>query len=405
MLEASHEPKVATKRANFCTRRLTTTTVCLATGIQIRNVAAGHFPTALQTLPGDMVSKTTSKRTPAGSSHKPPRAAPQQAAAPSPHDQQRLLNIFSDAFSGVLSSEAFPTLLQGIKQALFNRDFAAAFGREDYLEAYAARWSPTRALCYVTVLLGVRDYVDQMLVSEQGQPDEQDGAQSRSRDSPSSKRLRMLSVGGGAAEHVAFASYIRDTSSQGTLALFDSAPWSCVASLLQSQLTAAPPLSKYASASAKASNQPLLLESQLSLTFTQGDALSLRKDALAELVGPEPLVVTLLFTLNELYTEGGIGKTTKFIHLLGEVLPQGSLLLVVDSPGSYSEAAVGKEKKRYPMQWLLSHTLLGTETQGYTWEKLESQDSVWFRLPEGLSYPIQLENMRYQMHLYKIHRI
>ena len=36
-----------------------------------------------------------------------------------------------------------------------------------------------------------------------------------------------------------------------------------------------------------------------------------------------------------------------------------------------------------------------------TWEKLESADSVWFRLAEGLRYPIPLENMRYQMHLYR----
>ena len=38
------------------------------------------------------------------------------------------------------------------------------------------------------------------------------------------------------------------------------------------------------------------------------------------------------------------------------------------------------------------------------WEKLESADSVWFRLAEGLRYPIQLENMRYQMHLYRARR-
>ncbi|PNY28571.1 25S rRNA (Uridine(2843)-N(3))-methyltransferase [Tolypocladium capitatum] len=372
-----------------------------------------------------MVSKATPKRPPAASrtpSKTSGQAAASSSAAPSvvrnTENQQRLLDVFSDAFSNVLSSEGFPALLQEIKQALFNRDFAAAFGREDYLDAYAARWSPTRALCYATVFLAVRDYLDQMLVphhgpattdtaghgkEEQGPPDEPE-EQSRSRGSPTSKRLRMLSIGGCAAEHVAFASYLGDTSSLGTLTLLDSAPWSRVAALLQNQLTTAPPLSKYASAAAKASNQPFLLEPQLSLTFSQGDALSLTRDRLAELVGAQPLVVTLLFTLNELYTDGSIGQTTKFLRLLGESLPHGSLLLVVDSPGSYSEAAVGKEKKRYPMQWLLGHTLLETQTPGYTWERLESKDSIWFRLPEGLSYPIQLENMRYQMHLYKIHK-
>ena len=74
----------------------------------------------------------------------------------------------------------------------------------------------------------------------------------------------------------------------------------------------------------------------------------------------------------------------------------------MDSPGSYSEAAVGKEKKKYPMQWLLDHTLVEIETPDYHWEKLESEESVWFRVPEELFYPIPLENMRYQLHLYRL---
>ncbi|KAK6696965.1 hypothetical protein SNK05_013628 [Fusarium graminearum] len=112
----------------------------------------------------------------------------------------------------------------------------------------------------------------------------------------------------------------------------------------------------------------------------------------------------MLFTLNELYTTAGIGKTTKFLKNLGQVLAPDSLVLVVDSPGSYSEAALGKEKKKYPMQWLLDHTLIETETPGYSWEKLQSDDSTWFRLSEDLSYPIALEDMRYQMHLYRLQK-
>jgi 25S rRNA (uracil2843-N3)-methyltransferase len=173
---------------------------------------------------------------------------------------------------------------------------------------------------------------------------------------------------------------------------------------MQDHLTTPPPLSKYASAAARASNERLIDPTQLDCSFFQADTLSLDNDALSNQVGSEPLIVTLMFTLNELYTDGGIGKTTKFLTNLGQILPQGSLLLVVDSPGSYSEAAVGKEKKRYPMQWLLNHTLLETELPALTWERLESEDSIWFRIPEGLSYPIQLENMRYQMHLYRVHK-
>ena len=55
------------------------------------------------------------------------------------------------------------------------------------------------------------------------------------------------------------------------------------------------------------------------------------------------------------------------------------------------------------MQWLLDHTLLETlqkDTEA-SWKKIVSDDSIWFRLSENLTYPVELENMRYQMHLYQ----
>ncbi|KAJ6440517.1 5-oxoprolinase [Purpureocillium lavendulum] len=371
-----------------------------------------------------MVGKSTASKRKPGSAGDTRRESPAEAppaettaaVAAAVRDarkgQQRLLNIFSDAFAAVLAQDSFSTILQEIKQALYHRDFATAFGSEDYLEAYAARWSPTRALCYAAVFRGIKSHLDGILVDERETAQPHDGTQeepgredcTESDASAPSGRLRMLSFGGCAAEHVAFGSYLREAACHGTLTLVDSAPWSHTETLIQQQLTSPPPLSKYASAAARANNKAFLRASQLQFTFSQADALSLDRARLLELVGTQPLVVTLMFTLNELYTDGGIGKTTKFLRLLGEVLPDATLLLVVDSPGSYSEAAVGKEKKKYPMQWLLNHTLLGTETTGYTWEGLESEDSIWFRLPEGLDYPIQLENMRYQMHLYRIHK-
>lgn len=349
-----------------------------------------------------------------------PISAKDNDAVQSPREQQILLNIFSDAFAAVLSSDRFPTLLQEIKQALHRRDFGSAFGSEEYLETYAARWSPTRALCYASIFLGIRRYMDEMPghADEPGhttkeassrasgpmEPDQGADGEATESEQPRGPRLRMLCIGGCAAEHVAFASHLRTTNRRGSLSLLDSGPWAHVASLLQNSVTAAPPLSKYASASIKASNKPLLGTNQLDAAFTQADVLDLAEGELAEVVGSRAQVVTLFFTLNELYTGGGLGKTTRFLRALGRVLPADSLLLVVDSPGSYSEAAVGKEKKRYPMQWLLNHTLLESETPEYKWERLDSHDSLWFRIPEGLIYPIQLENMRYQMHLYRIYK-
>ncbi|KAJ4142345.1 hypothetical protein NW754_009790 [Fusarium falciforme] len=372
-----------------------------------------------------MVKKTgpSRKAAPSKQSNKKSAAPAQNQEASSPPslqsqaEQQRLLDVFSNAFKSTLTSDDFAGLLQEVKQALFNRDFATAFGRGDYLEAYAARWSPTRTLCYTTVFLGIKGHLDGILASEEGsssgknlesstqagltkdsdtleqvtEPGE--ASAETGPDAPKPERsqprstLRMLSIGGCAAEHLAFASYLQSTSTNGHLTLLDSAPWAGVISSLESSTNSPPPISKYASAAARAAEPR-----------ASGAGSALCRG------GKVPIVVTLLFTLNELYTSGGIGKTTKFLKNLGQALAPGSLVLVVDSPGSYSEAALGKEKKRYPMQWLLDHTLLETETPGYSWEKLQSDDSIWFRLPEGLSYPIPLENMRYQIHLYRLEK-
>lgn len=297
-------------------------------------------------------------------------------------NQQRILNIFSDSFQALLSSESFNSTLQEIKQALFNRDFDTAFGKEEYLETYAARWSPSRALCYGNLFLILRDEFDTVAAAASG-------------------KLKMVSIGGCAAEHVGFASYLAQSGSEGSLTLVDSAPWTNVSNSLQTTLTTPPPLSKYASASAKASNAPLLSESQLSINIIQEDALSMDKAKWAEVIGAQPVVLTIMFTLNELYTNGGIRKATQFLNSIAAVLPSDSLLVVVDSPGSYSETAIGKEQKRYPMQWLLNHTLEGMEAEERSWHFVEGGDSIWFRLSDQLSYPIQLENMRYLQRIFR----
>ncbi|KAI9848491.1 MAG: hypothetical protein M1830_007285, partial [Pleopsidium flavum] len=64
--------------------------------------------------------------------------------------QQLLVNIFEDTFSTPLLANLSP-LFQEVKQHLFNRDFARAFGSQKNLEAYAIRWSPSRALAYLDI--------------------------------------------------------------------------------------------------------------------------------------------------------------------------------------------------------------------------------------------------------------
>ncbi|KAF2969603.1 hypothetical protein GQX73_g3980 [Xylaria multiplex] len=356
--------------------------------------------------------------------------------------QQTLLDVFSNTFRDVLGAADFSAQLQAVKTALFNRDFEGAFARgEAALDVYAARWSPTRALCYARVLRGLDSHLKDLARNtsdhssrsavDRDAGDRDENAEVQPEDPTTatehggaergaeSRPLRILAIGGAAAEIVAFADYISShdngTSPRVEVTLFDIGPWGSIVRRLHTALTSTPPISRYASASARSANKALVAAESLQSRFVQKDILSLDEAELSALISGQAMLITLLFTLNELYTASGIKRTTSFLRLLSALAPENTLLLVIDSPGSYSEAAVGRDAKRYPMQWLLDHTLVppapnprrempgdaGEREPGCKWEKIESCDSVWFRVAEGLRYPIPLENMRYQMHLYR----
>lgn len=132
-------------------------------------------------------------------------------------------------------------------------------------------------------------------------------------------------------------------------------------------------------------------------------------------------LVTLMFTLNELFSTS-MAKTTGFLLRTTDAVQPGSILLVVDSPGSYSSLTLGKQssggggpatggnaskdvtERRYPMKFLLDHTLLSV-AEG-KWEKVVSEDSRWWRREANrLGYEVGegagLEDMRFQVHIYR----
>lgn len=363
-----------------------------------KSVRSGNMKPDTDKLPTTKPKPSASSTNNNNKNRKPARAGAAAKASKPPADQdskhqtfqqQKALHAFSQSLKGALGSHTFNATLQEVKSALFSRDFDRAFGSEEYLETYAARWSPTRALCYASVLDGIYDHLHDISRPSRGSAAESDG-----------RGLGVLSVGGGAAEMVALGMFLGEHEDIANCAvtLMDSAPWASVVQKLQAGLAAPPPLPETASAAKRAANVPLVAAERLEhVTFKQRDVLSLGKEELASQLGSSPLLVTMLFTLNELFTLGGIGKTTTFLLSMTEAIPDDSLLLVIDSPGSYSETTLGKESKKYPMQWLLDKILLGTDD----WEKVESHDSTWFRLSPRLTYPIPLEDMRYQMHLYR----
>ncbi|KAF2137552.1 uncharacterized protein K452DRAFT_301934 [Aplosporella prunicola CBS 121167] len=349
--------------------------------------------------------KSVTARSEAKPDQLPPPAIPLEL-------QQLLLNVFRNAFPERLGPELKP-LLQEVKQHLYNRDFLHAFGKDEYLEVYALRWSPSRALGYAQIFDDLSEY----LVQELG---------SVAKDAP----RRIVCLGGGAgAEIVGLAGYLKllerknvlkqVASSDDTEKTVEGAPstphfdvvaidianWSSIVAGLQQAITTPPTLSKYASAAAKEANVELLQPDVLQTRFVQQDVLTMPLEDLSREL-KDTTVVTLMFTLNELYSTS-LAKTQSFLLRLTGSLQPGALLLVVDSPGSYSSVTLNGAEKKYPMHWLLDHTLLSTpqgakpQDADAKWEKLLSDESKWFRLPEGLKYPIELENMRYQIHLYR----
>ena len=327
------------------------------------------------------IGKPTSSKKPAHANTLPQTPVLDSTATALPIElQQTLLNVFSAAFPLAGNPSELTSTIQEVKRHLYHRDFANAFGRPEYLSAYALRWSAARALAYADIF---------------------------ARFDPESRwqgddRVRVACIGGGAgAESVALAGMVRHRSLCGLrMEAVDVADWSACLRGLQDAIVSLPPLSKHASESVRAANRSLLEKEQLVVEFRCEDVLEYAEERLRELTRRTKLV-TIMFTLNELFTTS-IAKTTALLLKLTDAMDSGAWLLVVDSPGSYSEVKLGKSDgtKKYPMKWLLDHTLLEIAGED-KWKKEVDEDSKWFRLDSRLKYPIELEDMRYQIHTYQ----
>jgi 25S rRNA (uracil2843-N3)-methyltransferase len=194
----------------------------------------------------------------------------------------------------------------------------------------------------------------------------------------------------------------------------DIADWSSVVSRLRDMMYSA------SVTGSRSHPSPLLCPDdrrKIEISFRHLDILSLLDDDLNALLaykGQGTSLITLMFTLNELFTTS-IPKTTQFLLRLTDLTAAGAVLLVVDSPGSYSTLSLGsaiseqKKQRQYPMKFLLDHTLLSVADG--KWERIVSQDSRWWRRDasrlrydvnlEGGEGLVKLEDMRFQIHVYR----
>lgn len=370
------------------------------------------------------------------------------------HLQQTVLDVFSKSF-GTQDADELRQRIQKVKGSLYNRNFDAAFESAENQEAYCLRWSPSRALAYTELLCSIPDTLEFLKHSQL--------------DSSADASTNITCVGGGAgAETVAFAAALRyvtpnaksehETShSEGgavgdvknvRLNAIDIADWSPVLSKLDAGINEHL-YDMGTDGNGRAS--PSLLPNNLPRTarFKHANILNLATSDLSIILHPPlevqalptdsnpsptsppsltppPTLITILFTLNELYTTS-LSATTSLLLNLTTLTARGALLLVVDSPGSYSTITLGGAEKRYPMQWLLDHTLLtqaskldslsAENVQGRDesaraktaemakWEKVSGEESRWWRMDRtALRYRVpgvELEDMRMQWHLFR----
>ncbi|GAB7326664.1 hypothetical protein MBLNU13_g10624t1 [Cladosporium sp. NU13] len=374
---------------------------------------------------------------------KKPRPQATPAATPEPPKlehilpvdlEKRILEVYRATFPASNDFEALKPVLQEIRDALSRRDFVTAFGRDEYLEAFTIRWSPSRTFGYAQLLAWICTrraddaYIKQLIGNVE-------------HEIPT----KVVCFGGGASEYMALSGllrYLRSSEAAGKpqttdgniserldalsislsndpspllqINLIDSADWTSVLSKLDQGLKTPPTLSKYASAAVRAANASFLRPGIAEHNFTRADVLDLSTEDLGAAVGSAPALLTLMSTLNELYTIS-MPRTTAFLRRLKEAAPKGSLLLVADSPGAYSEvtaanAKEGDEKRKYPMNMLLDYALLpkqqnsddsNEEQPERAWEKVIDEPSMVYKLDDALKFPVSLENLRFQVHLFK----
>jgi 25S rRNA (uracil2843-N3)-methyltransferase len=370
----------------------------------------------------------------------PPRPTPASAAPTGPHLQQNLLsvelqqlllNVFRTTFPICQDYETLKLTLREIKNALDEGDTERAFGRLDWMKAYVVRWSPSRALCYAAVLAGVfDDFGEEVWIKSL-----LDGLESEVRgfsksSGATSRPLKAVCFGGAAAEIMAFGAVLRhfiatrlasvsgSTSSPSELELshpilelqlVNTANWTPIISSLRSGLTTPPTLSKYASVSARVNNAPFLTSDNLKPSFRQCRVLEANQEELDNMIGEEAALVTLFFTLGD-FLASSVVKCTAFLLKLTLAAPKNSLVLIIDRLDSSAEITVekddqGKERKTYPMHYLLDMVLLEKQLPSSvdkkpTWEKLSEDQSKLFRVAEELKYPIGLENIKFQFPLF-----
>lgn len=363
--------------------------------------------------------------------HPPSGAAPALPAAALPIHKQpylpierSLLESLAATLDRALADPNLTVKIQQIKALLYEKRFLEVFEREQWLDIYAARWVPSRALAFREIFTDVGLFERQeematfLAVAGKGKVKEVEtdltqavAEVSLDEQTPSQN---VLCIGGGAgSELVALAGIVADSlnNNQGTTSLpalnvhlLDIGPYGSLIERFQAEAV-----------------YRLVAPSTTSVSaaFHQIDVLSPAAVPLFErLLEPNstssaPPIITLLFTMTELFLQSR-PATIALLGTITRLAPRGTLFLVVDAANEEASAvSVGKEGRSWSLGTVMDGVLSAppprqegedpAERPRPAWRKLEAEDSKWFRLREGLQdhYPVKLENTRYWLRLYR----
>lgn len=288
---------------------------------------------------------------------------------------QELLDVLRHGLSTEFQDPEFHSKLAVIRRLFYSRDFGTLFGvgsDNQLLGVYAAVYSPHRSLCYRNIFSALRENSKGLC------------------DLSRMSSISCLGAGNG-SELVGLLGALLESDRSVTeapplkVSLHDMADYGILPQVLEA----------FSSKDTRAI-QSLNVDFQ----FPISDLL-----APSSFLTPTSLLnadlVTAFFLLNELLTTSKAGFA-KFIKLLMESMAPGSFLLVVDSAGSFSECVVGSGASSTNAESPPSaHMVYKFLDAIHCLESLYSQDSVWYRFPKDLRYPVKLNNMRYFIRLYR----
>ncbi|KAG0194462.1 hypothetical protein DFQ28_011263 [Apophysomyces sp. BC1034] len=238
------------------------------------------------------------------------------------------------------AKEDFGKTLQGIKAGFVQRDYEGIFTDAENLHVYSAAYVPGRALCYYEIFC--RPQLLKIL----------------------SRTTKIYAVGSGSgSELVSIAAAMTRVPAERQkvdLMMQDIGEWG---SVLQSYEKVIRELW-------------MVTPEQLNCSYEQGDVLE-KSERREELIASADLI-TFMFVMNELFVK----------KMAAMALIQS---LVVESAGSFSHLQVGN---RTYMVYMLLDALKDLEC-------VIAEDTRWYRYPEHMKYPVDIQNMRYFIRLYK----